>query len=168
MFTLKDSMFISADTLIALQILHSQSLPNPQMQGADKGSHAGGEPLSVYGLFHPLAATPQGRLRLRQVFLRPSNNLDVIRERQRTIKVFRHPENSESIQHISRLLKKIKNIRTALLQLHKGLDLPPGRANVKKGVWATLQRFAAYSIEVREAVPQLHGSEHVQVTSQVS
>ena len=85
MFSLADMMFVNADTLNSLQILQHEFHPNSHMQGPTKSSSGAKESLSVYGLFHQLARTPQGKQKLRQIFLRPSIDIDLIVERHKTI-----------------------------------------------------------------------------------
>lgn len=168
MFTLSSSMFINADTLGSLQILGSESHPNHMNQGSHRSKSGAKESLSVYGLFHILTRTTQGKSKLRQIFLRPSVDLDLIHERQRTISTFLRPENSADVGHICTRLRKIKNIKTYLLQLKKGADLAGGRSTVERGTWTALQAFSAYSIELRETVCRIQGGEGLIITSRAS
>lgn len=151
MQALEDSMFINADALAALQILQSESHPNMQTPGS--GGAAGKENLSVFGLFKFLASSPQGKTRLRQLFLQPSVDMDVIQNRHKTVALLL---NSHLIDDLVSTLKKISNIRNSLASLRKGVYHPGAKASVKKGVWATLQRFAAYALELRDTVHQIH------------
>lgn len=167
MLSLADSMFVNADTLAALQILSSESHPNGQMQGPDKSKSGAKENLSVYGLLKFLASTSQGKARLRQMFLRPSLDLDLIHERQRTISVLLRPENSQVLSSMVKMLRKVKNVKTSVLHLRKGVDLPSRIRSVKRGVWMALSRFALVSIELREAVRSLSGGENLAVVSRV-
>lgn len=70
MVGLDNVVYINADTLTALQIVGAESHPSTQSQGSN--GHGAKESLSVYGLFHSLAQTPQGKRKLRQAFIRPS------------------------------------------------------------------------------------------------
>lgn len=168
MFTLSNSMFINTDTLASLQILGSENHPNHMNQGSDNSKSGAKESLSLYGLFHVLTRTTQGKSKLRQMFLRPSVDLDLIHERQRTISTFLRPENSAEMGHIGTRLRKIKNIKTYLLQLKKGADLAGGRGTIERGTWTTLQAFSAYSIELRETVSRLQGADGLLITSRAS
>lgn len=168
MFALSNSMFVNADTLASLQIIRSESHPNQMNHGPGRSKSGAKESLSLYGLFHVLTHTSQGKLKLRQMFMRPSTDMDLIHERQRTIAVFLRPENSAEISHICQTLRKVKNIKTHLLQLKKGVNLPRGRAAAERSTWATLQAFSAYTIELREAVRKIHGAERLTITSTVS
>lgn len=167
MFTLSKSMFINADALASLQIVGSENHPNHMNQGQDGSKSGAKESLSLYGLFHVLTHTAQGKLKLRQMFLRPSVDLELIHERQRTVAVFLRPENNADISHICKTLRKIKNVKTHILQLKKGVNLPTTRAVAERSTWATLQAFSAYTIELREAVRKIQGAERLAITSAV-
>ena len=108
-------------------------------QGPGKKSSSSKEGLSVYGVFQRFACTPQGRSRLRQNFLRPSTNIDAIRERHDAISVFLRPDNFNCLEKITKSLKHIKNLRPVMINLRKGIST--GSAKVigfKATVWATL------------------------------
>lgn len=140
MFTLRESMFINADTLYSLQVLGAEAHPHSHNRGPTKASSGAKEGLSVYGLFHHLARTSQGRLRLRQQFLRPSLNLDVINERLDTVDVFVRPENDNALQSLIQNLKCIGNMRIMLTNLRKGIS---GSANggrgLSKSIWTAVR-----------------------------
>ncbi|KAJ0121776.1 hypothetical protein J7T55_008943 [Diaporthe amygdali] len=132
MFTLRNSLFVNADTLASLQILGSENHPNFMNQGPDKVRSGAKEGLSLYGLFHILTHTAQGKMKLRQMFLRPSTDVELIHERQQTISVLLRPENGADIDNIGKLLRRIKNIKHNLLQLKKGINLPAGRVSIER------------------------------------
>ncbi|KAI7782338.1 hypothetical protein LA080_013613 [Diaporthe eres] len=148
MFTLRDSLFVNTDTLTSLQILGSENHPNFMNQGPDKSKTGAKEGLSLYGLFHVLTHTAQGKTKLRQMFLRPSTDLELIQERQQSISVLLRPENGADIDNIGKLLRKIKNIKHNLLQLKKGISLPSGRVSI-------------------ERVQKLHGAEVLSITTRI-
>ncbi|KAI4125623.1 MAG: hypothetical protein LQ338_004150 [Usnochroma carphineum] len=138
-FNLAGSMFIDAETLSALQIMHSQTHPQSHNQGSSAtGSKEG---LSIYGLFHHLARTPQGKHRLRQYFLRPSLDIDTINERLETATIFLRPDNSGLLDSMARSLGQIKNMRAVVLHLRKGLSngIGKGSSGIKSGVWSSLR-----------------------------
>ncbi|KAK3708862.1 hypothetical protein LTR37_011192 [Vermiconidia calcicola] len=167
MFSLSGSMFINADTLLSLQITSTESHPNAQNQGpASRGWPSGGakEGLSVYGLFHHLARTSQGRHLLRQYFLRPSLNMAVINERLDTISVLLRPENSTLMDDIVDSLAKIKNMRLVTVNLRKGVSsgLNKSRA-VSSSVWPALCDFALHSLRVFDHISGLAGGERLAI-----
>jgi DNA mismatch repair protein MSH5 len=167
MLTLSNSMFVNADALASLQILGSEAHPNTMMQGPDKANSGAKESLSVYGLLHFLASTPQGKAKLRQHFLRPRVDLGIIRERQHTISVLLRPENGTTIENLTKTLKKIRNIRTTMTALHKGVSRPPGQASVERGTWAALQCFAAHVVDLRGSIRSIQGGDTLEISAKV-
>ena len=136
--------FVNADTLSSLQILQSESHPNAFNQGPGKTSSGSKESLSVYGLFHHFARTPQGKARLRQHFLRPSVDISAINERQDFVSVFLRPDNTPALEKLTKSLKSIKNLRPVMIHLHKGVSTGNARyRGFKSGVWATLLAVCA-------------------------
>ena len=138
---LKDfSRFVNADTLASLQILQLESSPNTHSQGPTRASSGSKEGLSVYGLFHHLARTPQGKYLLRQYFLRPSLDLNVINERLDFASIFLKPDNRHAMISIVKCLGQIKNMRTVMIHLRKGISngLSKG-GGIKSGIWSSLR-----------------------------
>lgn len=160
-------MFINTDALVSLQILGVESHPNYMNQGPDKSKSGAKESLSVYGIFHILTHTAQGKMKLRQMFLRPSIDLDLIHERQRTISIFLHPDNSTMITQICKILRRIKDVKSYLLRLKKGVNLAGTRGPIERSTWATLQAFSAYAIELHEVTRKLHGTSGLGIVSMV-
>ncbi|KAI2621077.1 muts domain V-domain-containing protein [Hypoxylon sp. NC1633] len=161
MLSLFDSMFVNADTLVSLQILQSEYHPNSHQRGPNASGAK--ESLSVYGLFQHLARTPQGKLKLRQIFLRPSTDFDLISARQKTIRFLVHPANADNLVQLSNDLKKVKNMKLIIALLEKGVDIPGRKISVANNVWASLQRFAAYSLRLRDSLRTLPGSEKIDI-----
>ena len=94
----------------------------------------------MYGLFHHLARTPQGKTLLRQYFLRPSLDVSIINERLNVAKVFLKPDNTTPLDNIVKSLKQIKNMRTVLIHLRKGISNGLNKGNgIKSGVWSSLR-----------------------------
>lgn len=140
MFSLRETMFINTDTLHSLQILGAESHPHSHNKGPTKASSGEKEGLSVYGLFHHLARTPQGRLLLRQQFLRPSLNMDVINERLNTVGVFTRPDNDFALQALVQNLKHIGNMRVTMTNLRKGVSGSTGGAGgFAKSIWTSIR-----------------------------
>ncbi|KAK8140447.1 hypothetical protein PG984_000513 [Apiospora sp. TS-2023a] len=167
MFTLFDSMFVNADTMTSLQIIQPEYHPNSQMRGPDKSSSGAKENLSLYGLFHYLACTPQGKHKLRKIFMRPSIDADLIRTRQRTITFFLRPGNAETVMQLGQDLRKVKNMRATIAYLEKGVDSPGCNVSIRNGVWASLQRFALYALRIRDALAQMAAAETIPVIMRV-
>ncbi|KAK2799306.1 MutS protein msh5 [Onygenales sp. PD_10] len=139
MRSLQGTMFVNKDTLTSLQVIQSESHPNAFNQGPSKGSSGAKESLSVFGLFHHFARTPQGKARLRQMFLRPSTDIARIKERHDFIGIYLRSDNDVVIEKLTKSLKGIKNLRPVMVHVRKGIS--SGNAKFKgfrSGVWATL------------------------------
>ena len=133
MFTLRSTMLVNTDTLVSLQIIQPESHPNAFNQGP--GNTGAKESLSIYGLFHHFARTPQGKVRLRQQFLRPSLDVEVINTRLDFISVFVRPDNQAVRDKFSKNLSRIKNMRNTIMLLHKGIESGKAKQNgFKSGV----------------------------------
>lgn len=168
MFTLSDQMYISSDDLLSLQILKSENHPDSQSWGPDVSSQGSKESLSIYGLFHLLAGTPQGRCRLREVFLRPTLKTNTLVDRQRAIGMLLRPDNADRLKQLASTLRKIKNVKTMIVQLTKGADVPSSGRSFDKGVWFSLRQFSAQVLRLREVVASFTGCEHIAVLQQVN
>ncbi|KAI4092728.1 MAG: hypothetical protein L6R37_007534 [Teloschistes peruensis] len=140
-FNLTGVMFIDAGTLEALQIIQSQTHPMSHNQGPSKATSGPKEGLSIFGLFHHLARTPQGKFLLRQYFLRPSLHIRTINERLDTASIFLRPDNSGILNDIVKSLGQIKNMKTVVIHLRKGISNGMGKGNggIKSGVWSSLR-----------------------------
>jgi DNA mismatch repair protein MSH5 len=139
MFSLRETMFINADTLHSLGIIDAEAHPHSHNRGPNANSGAK-EGLSVYGLFHHLARTPQGRVLLRQYFLRPSLNIDVINERLDAVSTFSRPENGAAFDTLVRNMKNIGNMRATMINLRKGVGGSiPGRNGLSRCVWTSVR-----------------------------
>ncbi|GIZ40009.1 hypothetical protein CKM354_000336700 [Cercospora kikuchii] len=170
MFSLSDSMFINVDTLLSLQITTTEFHPNIQQQGpASKNwSRGSKEGLSVYGLFHHHARTGQGRRVLRQIFLRPSLNLEVIDERHNTISAFLRPENAGIIDRLTKLLSGAKDVRISTVNIRKGITSGVNQIRpIATSVWASIRQFAFSALELTDAFDEAVGIEHLSIVRKV-
>lgn len=153
--SLKDMMFINANTFAALQILQMEHHPNLLAQGPFNNGSGAKESLSVFGLFLHLTGTPQGKQKLRRLFLRPTTHIDIIEERLATIEVFLRPENSSGLTLLIKNLKRISNLRTVVANIRKGVTVSGRSAHNKAGVWSTLQKFSFHALQIAEALKTL-------------
>ncbi|KAK1828220.1 muts domain V-domain-containing protein [Podospora conica] len=165
--TPENTMLVSADALISLQILRAELHPNPQTQFNNTSEARFKESLSVYGLFQSLACTSQGKARLRQMLFRPSTDIGVIQERQQAVGVLLRPENRETAVSIRKLLKKVKNSKTILRYVKIGVDRIRGQLSIRIGEWRALLRFAMVATQIKEAVASLSGSSRVALFSKI-
>lgn len=161
--------FINSDTVASLQIIQSEFNPNSHSQGPSnsKGTSGSKEGLSVYGLFRHLARTPQGKTSLRLYFLRPSLNLEVINERLDTVSVFLRPDNSAPFFKIVKSMKSVKNMRTVMIHLRKGIDNGLNVGTLKSGIWSSLHSFAFHALQIKDAVAEVLGSEGITITQRI-
>ena len=140
MFSLRETMFVNADTLHSLQILGAESHPSSHNRGPTKANSGAKESLSVYGLFHHLARTLQGRFLLRQHFLRPSLNLGVINERLETVGTFLRPENDPALDTLVEIMKNVGNMRVMMINLRKGVGgSTKGKGGFSRSVWSSIR-----------------------------
>ncbi|KAI7476960.1 hypothetical protein KC364_g5395 [Hortaea werneckii] len=170
MFSLSGFMFINADTLLSLQITSTESHPNAQNQGPpSKGWSSGAkEGLSVYSLFHHLAKTSQGRALLRQYFVRPSLNINIINERLQTISVLLRPDNAEYLDHIIEHLAKIKNMRIVTVNLRKGVSSGLNKnRGVNTSVWPSIRNFTFHALRLLDALVELQGAERLAIRNKI-
>ena len=132
--------------------MQSEFHPNSYNQGPATSASGSKEGLSVYGLFHHLARTPQGKHTLRQTFLRPSLDPETIRERHTAIATFLRVDNSTHLDNMVKSLKSIKNMKPVMVHLHKGVSNGPNKeGGIKSGVWSSLRsvgKLALYSINL--------------------
>lgn len=163
MFSLSGSMFINSDTLASLQITSTESHPNvgPPNKGWTSGSKEG---LSIYGLFHQQAKTAHGRALLRQYFLRPSLNVNVINERLQTIGVLLRPDNIACLHDLVDCLSKVKNMRLAMVNLHKGISSGLNKdRGVSTSVWPSIRNFVFYALRIVDTFAELKGAESLAI-----
>ncbi len=101
----------------------------------------------MYGLFHHLARTPQGKTLLRQYFLRPSLNISVINERLDTISVMLLPNNIAHVETLSKSLRAVKNMRLVIINLRKGVSSGSGKGGgIARGLWASIRQVCNLSL----------------------
>ncbi|KAI9839819.1 MAG: hypothetical protein M1819_000009 [Sarea resinae] len=164
----RQGKFLRLSGLIDLESrISSESHPHSHNQGPSRTSGAK-EGLSVYGLFHHLARTPQGRARLRQYFLRPSLDLTLINERLDTISIFTLPDNESLSQTLVNSLKYVKNIRPVMIQLRKGLKGgSTAGAGIKNGVWRILRDFTFHALRIRDGLSKVIRVERLPIAANV-
>lgn len=171
MFSLSESMFINTDTLLSLQIMSTESHPNAQQHGPASKAGSGGskEGLSVYGLFQHFAKTSQGRMLLRQYFLRPSQNKTTIDERLDTTSFLVRPDNGDYLRRLSESLGKIKNARLYTVNLRKGISTGMNRnGKVSTTIWPNLCQFAFHALKVTDILAELEGARRLAVVRKVN
>jgi len=132
---------VNTDTLLSLQIIQSENHPNSHNQGPTKGSSGAKEGLSLYGLFFQFAHTTQGRQMLRQYFLRPSTNIDMIRERLHAVTVLTRPDNEVVLASVCKRLRAVKDVRKLIAKLQKGAAGGTSKGGgIARSIWSGLQK----------------------------
>lgn len=160
--------FVNTDTLLSLQIIKSESHPHSHNQGPTKASSGSKEGLSVYGLFHHLARTPQGKYLLRQYFLRPSMNRTVIEERLDTISVLLRPDNDGPMESLNKSLGQIKNMRQIMVNLRKGISGSNGKnGGVARSIWANIRLFAYHALKITDAFQEIIGGDQLAIRNKI-
>ena len=125
---------------MSLQILHDESRPHAHNQGPSGNASGSKEGLSVFGLFQHLASTPQGGSLLRQYFLRPSLDLGILANRHETVRILLLPDNEILLQSIVKSLKHIRNMKSTIQYLRKGISNSIGKGGgMKSSVWFSLR-----------------------------
>lgn len=156
MISYKDCMFVTADTMLALQIFRMDGRSNVQRPVSDRrASGESGKQRAVFDLFRAFTLTPQGHARLREVFLRPSTDLVVIDRRHEAISILLHADNTGTVSSIRAALRKVKGIHAPFRHLRKGVLLPGSRVSMKQCAWASLGAFCKYSATLARLVQQL-------------
>jgi len=70
------------------------------------------------------------------------------------------PDNLIPLQKLSKSMGAIKNIRTIMTHLHKGINGGNQKfGGFKSGVWATLLEFAYHTIDIRDTLHEVLGGE---------
>ncbi|MBE7180883.1 MAG: hypothetical protein INR71_06690, partial [Terriglobus roseus] len=165
MFSLRDTMFVNADTLASLQIVRSEAHPHLHNQGPkSSGSKEG---LSVYGLFHFLARTPQGKSLLRQWFLRPSLDLQTIGDRHDAVTAFVRPDNIVFVDELVKDLAHVKNVRSILLSLRKGVRGTTSRPGIRRSVWTTLCEFVCRTVKILNITQDISGADRLLICRKI-
>lgn len=144
LFSLRETMFVNADTLHSLGIIDAETHPHSHNRGPNAKSGAK-EGLSVYGLFQNLARTPQGRFLLRQCFLRPSLNIDVINERLDAVSTFSRPENGAALDALTQNMRNIDNMRVTMIKTRKGVSgSATGSNGLSRTVWTSIRGVSSF------------------------
>ncbi|KAI9673524.1 MAG: MutS protein msh5 [Trizodia sp. TS-e1964] len=158
MFSLSGTMFITADTLASLQVLESEHHPHSHNLGPTKASSGSKEGLSVYGLFHHHAHTPQGKISLKQYFLRPSQDFNTINDRLNSVNIFLQPDNSTYVDSLVKCLKQIKNIRAVMINVHKGVSTSSGSTGggIARSVWISIRQFVTQASKILEIIQNIN------------
>ncbi|KAF5851469.1 hypothetical protein GGP41_004289 [Bipolaris sorokiniana] len=168
MCSLRETMFINTDTLHSLQIMGAESHPHSHNKGPTKASSGDKEGLSIYGLYHHLARTQQGRFLLRRQFLRPSLNLAVINERLDTVSIFTRPDNESALQALVKNLNNLGNMRITMVNLRKGANSSTrGTGGFAKSIWTSIRAFAFHALKIKDTLQDVIGGENLVIRNKI-
>ncbi|GAA6004146.1 hypothetical protein JCM10207_002453 [Rhodosporidiobolus poonsookiae] len=151
LLNLNKIMHINADALASLQIFADESHASTHSSAIKEG-------LSLFGIVN-LARTPLGRKLLKQWFIRPSLELDVIEGRHLAVECFLHSENQHVFDAIQSLFRRIKDTSRTLK------TLASGRGGIKE--WQTIWEVLYGAIMIRDASLNLVHRKGVEIIDKV-
>ncbi|XP_030014274.1 mutS protein homolog 5 [Sphaeramia orbicularis] len=140
-YTLKGVVKIDSDTYSALQIFKSEL--HPSVYKLHSGEKEG---LSLYGMLNRCKCKFGSKL-LRQWFLRPTRDLDVLHRRQKVMRFFTSPQNSDILSTLQSSLRNIRNIATILRRM--------SLSHTKVTDWQSLYKTVYSAICIRDTVRKL-------------
>ncbi|OAR01964.1 hypothetical protein LLEC1_00101 [Akanthomyces lecanii] len=156
-FHLLDHLYINPAAMSSLQILHCEMHPNSHTWHTNSGVAKKKEGLSVYGMFHHLASTSQGRVQLRKLFMRPSTDISTITARHQAISTLLQPKNSEILTQTASALQKVPDMKGIISKLSKGINCASMGHSSRGGLWASLEKFSTNVVEVKRLAESFAG-----------
>ncbi|CDR44185.1 RHTO0S09e00958g1_1 [Rhodotorula toruloides] len=145
-------MHINSDALTSLQIFCEESHASAHSRSTKEG-------LSLFGIVN-IAHTPLGRALMRQWFLRPSLELDVIESRQAAVECFLRESNQHIVDAICKHLRNVKNTPRQLKALASG------KSTIKE--WQAAWSLIYAAIMIRDATSQLVHKTGVEVIDKLA
>ncbi|GAA6050088.1 hypothetical protein NBRC10513_001384 [Rhodotorula toruloides] len=145
-------MHINSDALTSLQIFCEESHASAHSRSTKEG-------LSLFGIVN-IAHTPLGRALMRQWFLRPSLELDVIESRQAAVECFLRESNQHIVDAICKHLRNVKNTPRQLKALASG------KSTIKE--WQAVWSLIYAAIMIRDAASQLVHKNGVEVIDKLA
>ncbi|XP_070564390.1 mutS protein homolog 5-like isoform X2 [Ptychodera flava] len=143
-FSLNNMVMVDYNTFTALQIFQKELHPSIYKFG-NSGTKEG---LSLYGIMNQ-TKSELGKRMLRMWFLRPSLDLDLLKERQDAIKFFVSPRNIEICTSLQDALRNIKNVARVLARMKT--------AQATIGDWQALYQTAFNAIYIGDLCRSLGG-----------
>lgn len=146
-YTLKGIVKIDSDTYSVLQIFKSEL--HPSVYKLNLGEKEG---LSLYGIMNRCRCKFGSKL-LRQWFLRPTQDLAVLKRRQEVIHFFTSPQNSDCLGTLQSSIRNIRNIPTLLRRM--------SLSHTKVADWQGLYKTVYSAVCIRDTVKHLPQSIHL-------
>jgi DNA mismatch repair protein MSH5 len=143
-------------------VIAVESHPNSHNQGPSY-SQGTKEGFSMFGLFYGFARSNPGRLRLKQMFLRPTAQPEVINERLDTIAAFNLPSNAIHLQEISKKLKLMRNVKRQLRDLRKGSCSVRNASTPSWTIWQQLVEFTTMVLFIRDEFQIMENVNHLKI-----
>ncbi|XP_068180642.1 mutS protein homolog 5 isoform X2 [Antennarius striatus] len=140
-YTLKGIVCIDKDAYSVLQIFKSEQ--HPSVYKLHSGEKEG---LSLYGILNRCKCKFGSKL-LRQWFLRPTQDMAMLRRRQEVIRFFTLPENSIVLSTLQTSLRSISNIPNLLRRM--------SLSHTKVTKWQSLYKTLYSAVCIRDTVRQL-------------
>ncbi|XP_049586797.1 mutS protein homolog 5 [Syngnathus scovelli] len=140
-YTLKGVLYIDREAYSVLQIFKSEL--HPSVYKLHSGEKEG---FSLYGLLNCCSCRFGSKL-LRQWFLRPTIDLDVLNRRQKVIRFFTSPRNSDYLDTLRTSLRNIRNIPTLLRRM--------SLSHTKVTDWQSLYKTVHNAVYIRDTVRHL-------------
>ncbi|XP_069552113.1 mutS protein homolog 5 [Brachyistius frenatus] len=140
-YTLKSVVCIDRDTYSVLQIFKSEL--HPSVYKLHSGEKEG---LSLYGILNRCRCKFGSKL-LRQWFMRPTQDLEVLHRRQEVIRFFTSPRNSDALSTLQSLLRNVRNIPTLLRRM--------SLSHTKVTDWQSLYKTVCSAVCIRDTVRHL-------------
>ncbi|XP_008321312.1 mutS protein homolog 5 [Cynoglossus semilaevis] len=140
-YTLRGVVYVDRDTYSVLQIFKSEL--HPSVYKLHSGEKEG---LSLYGILNRCRCK-FGSRKLRQWFLRPTQDLAVLRRRQEVISFFTCPQNSDVQSTLQSSLRNIRNIPTLLHRM--------SLSHTKVTDWQSLYKTVYSAVCIRDTVRHL-------------
>ena len=143
---LENCMALSESTLEALAIFGSEQHPNVT-SGAAKQS------LSLFTLVNG-CKTVQGKQRMKEWFLQPSNDLKVIRDRHETVQCLLEHTDAAVVKQLMESLRACLDMRRTMRSLDDGRAL----SSKRKGLdFAAIVNLAFHCVKVKRVLGELMG-----------
>jgi len=99
---------------------------------------------------------------LRQYFLRPSTNIDLINERLQAVTVLTRPDNEVVVASICKRLGNIKDARKMTAKLRKGAAGGTNRGvGIARSIWLVLQKVHIPETDVSSKLQLIRKKVHV-------
>ncbi|TPX44569.1 hypothetical protein SeLEV6574_g04420 [Synchytrium endobioticum] len=136
-FKLSNFMHLNMDAFVSLGIFSEELHPSMHSRRSREG-------LSLFGIMDTTRTAP-GRALLRNWFLRPALDLDVLQERHEAIAYFVRPDMYHVSETLKSGLKQIKNMPRILQRIKSRLSLKE---------WESLVKFALSSIKIKAFIEE--------------